>query len=99
MNYELHVVVINVISACFSLLGHVLRSITGSSVGSDVGSVSSTGEEGNREGDPQEKPDGEPLIPPDHGQCSYCGSVMPQLRLLMHERHCAQSNFKCPICK
>lgn len=45
-------------------------------------------------------PGGQPLpLPPGHQQCSYCGSVMPSLRLLMHERHCLQSTFKCPLCK
>lgn len=24
---------------------------------------------------------------------------MPSLRLLLHERHCAQSTFKCPLCQ
>ena len=38
-------------------------------------------------------------LPAGHERCSYCGTVMPSLRLLMHERHCAQSTFKCPICK
>ena len=37
--------------------------------------------------------------PPGHGRCSYCGSVMPSLRLIMHERHCAQSTYKCPLCQ
>ncbi len=37
--------------------------------------------------------------PPGHGRCAYCGSVMPNLQLIMHERHCAQSTFKCPLCK
>ncbi len=37
--------------------------------------------------------------PPGHGRCAYCGSVMPNLKLIMHERHCAQSTFKCPLCK
>lgn len=38
-------------------------------------------------------------LPPGHERCSYCGSVMPSLRLIMHERHCMQSTFKCPLCK
>ena len=38
-------------------------------------------------------------VPPGHGRCSYCDSVMPSLRLLMHQRHCQQSTFKCPLCK
>ncbi len=38
-------------------------------------------------------------LPPGHQQCSYCGSVMPALRMIMHERHCLQSTFKCPLCK
>ena len=38
-------------------------------------------------------------LPPGHERCSYCGSVMPSLRLIMHERHCAQSTYKCPLCK
>ena len=36
--------------------------------------------------------------PPGHERCSYCGSVMSSLRLLMHQKHCAQSTFKCSIC-
>ena len=67
-------------------VGHVLRSATGSS---------SLGE-GDEGGDKEDVP---VPVPPGHEECSYCGSVMPQLRLLMHERHCAQSTFKCPICK
>ena len=67
----------------------MLRSATGSS------SVSSTGEEG---GDGMDEKDETP-VPPGHEKCSYCGSIMSSLRLLMHERHCAQSTFKCPACK
>eukprot|EP00731_Ephydatia_muelleri_P008856 Em0004g1194a len=36
--------------------------------------------------------------PPGQERCSYCGSVMSSLRLLMHQKHCAQSTFKCSIC-
>ncbi|XP_019850911.1 PREDICTED: uncharacterized protein LOC100636770 isoform X1 [Amphimedon queenslandica] len=77
------------IQAAASPVGHVLRSAAGNS---------SLGEgEGERGEDSKED---EPVsIPPGYEQCSYCDSVMPQLRLLMHERHCAQSTFKCPICK
>ena len=44
-------------------------------------------------------PTATPPPPPGHGRCSYCGSVMPSLRLIMHERHCAQSTYKCPLCQ
>lgn len=69
----------------------MLRSNTGSS-----GISSLEGDEEEESTDGSEAP---PIIPPGHEQCSYCGSIMPHLRLLMHERHCAQSTFKCPICK
>ena len=36
--------------------------------------------------------------PPGQERCLYCGSVMSSLRLLMHQKHCAQSTFKCSIC-
>ena len=60
---------------------------------------------------PKDEPDSAPLptlpalptltedLPPGHERCSYCGSAMPALRLLMHQRHCALSTFKCPLCK
>ena len=82
-----------ILSICHSYLcfkGYVLRSTTGSSISSGTSSL---------EEDTPNESDGVLSIPPDHGQCSYCGSIMPQLRLLMHERHCATSNFKCPVCK
>ena len=69
--------------------GHVLRSATGDS------GVGSTGEAEEGEGDEQPAA----AIPSGHERCSYCGSVMSSLRLLMHERHCALSTFKCPLCK
>ncbi len=43
--------------------------------------------------------EGSEVIPPGQEKCAYCESVMPTLKLIMHERHCAQSTFKCPLCK
>ncbi len=49
---------------------------------------------------PTDQPDnGHASLPPGHERCSSCGSVMRSLTLLMHERHCVQSTFKCPLCK
>ena len=68
--------------------GHVLRSSTG-------GSSANGGGEGRGDKDEESST----AIPPGHEKCSYCGSVMPSCRLLMHKQHCAQSTFKCPFCK
>ena len=45
-----------------------------------------------------EDTDGDSL-PADHERCVTCGSVMPSLRLVMHQRHCANRSFICPHCK
>jgi hypothetical protein len=36
---------------------------------------------------------------PGNKQCQQCGMWMPELRLLMHEKHCSQSTYKCPVCR
>lgn len=50
---------------------------------------------------PTEDTDGPSLspLPPGHERCTSCGSVMLSLRLVMHQRHCAQSTYICPHCK
>jgi hypothetical protein len=40
-----------------------------------------------------------PSVPAGHERCPTCGSVMPSLRLVMHQRHCAVSTFICPHCR
>ena len=78
--------------SCIFIVSHLTLCLT-------LSQGSTGGSEEDKPG-PTEETDGQPLAPPPgHEQCAYCGSVMPQIKLIMHERHCAQSTFKCPVCK